>query len=79
VDAKSHTLVAATRDSFKNTAIYLANYDVDFEVNVNPVRQFSKGEICKIYTFKDGRVIGVLIWDVAKQLSKASSLLLRNK
>ncbi len=32
VDAKSHTLVAATRDSFKNIAIYLANYDADFEI-----------------------------------------------
>ena len=51
VDAKSHTLVAATRDSFKNIAIYLANYDADFEVNVNPVRQFYKEEICKVHTF----------------------------
>jgi hypothetical protein len=51
VDAKSHTLVAATRDSFKNIAIYLANYDADFEVNMNPVRQFYKEEICKVHTF----------------------------
>jgi hypothetical protein len=35
VDTKIRTLVTATRDAFKNIAICLADYDVDFQVFVN--------------------------------------------
>jgi hypothetical protein len=51
VDAKSHTLVITTRDTFMNIASYLANHDVDFEVNVNPIRQHHNTKRFGVNTF----------------------------
>ena len=51
VDVKSHTLVVATRDTFMNIAICLADYDVDFEVNTNRVRQCHQKREFKLHTY----------------------------
>ena len=51
LDVKSHSLIVTTRDTFMNIAICLADYDVDFEVNVNPIRQHHNTERFNVKTF----------------------------